>query len=159
MSKPVWYSTSNPSEIQACLAVLKPEVGCDIETDGLNPLTANIVCMCIADGDRVIVIDPWIPSQHAPLLTEAFASRTVVFHNGPNFDLIALERDGVVFGKVEDTLIAAHSFASHFPLKLDQQVSTFCDSGPWKIEVGMRESAGEKGAHLPHNLPPETRDR
>lgn len=37
-----------------------------------------------------------------------------------------------------DTLYAHHSYASHLPQKLDQLVSTYLDSGPWKIRFGRR---------------------
>ena len=48
----------------------------------------------------------------------------------------------------QDTLYAHHSYASHLPQKLDQLVSTYLDSGPWKIRFGRR-GGQEK------NVPPE----
>lgn len=38
----------------------------------------------------------------------------------------------------EDTLYAHHSFASHYRQALDQLVSEYLDSAPWKVEYGRR---------------------
>jgi DNA polymerase I-like protein with 3'-5' exonuclease and polymerase domains len=47
----------------------------------------------------------------------------------------------------EDTLIAHHSYASHYPQKLDQVVSTYLDSAPWKLDFGRRgDGAGGKAS-------------
>jgi len=137
-----------PEDIHRACALLSSTVASDIETDGLNPLTANIDCVCLSDGKRTVVISPWQPSVHAELYSRILSQRTVVFHNGYNFDHIALRRDGVLFGNVEDTLLAHHAFASHLPQKLDQLASTFTDSGPWKMENGMRGGNEEKGSPM-----------
>jgi len=59
-----------------------------------------------------------------------------------------------LYGNVEDSLIAHHSFASHLPKRLDWLVSEYCDSAPWKIVHGRRGGEGaaeEKGSvkHMP----------
>jgi DNA polymerase I-like protein with 3'-5' exonuclease and polymerase domains len=51
---------------------------------------------------------------------------------------------------LEDTLLAHHAFASHLPQRLDQVVSTYVDSGPWKVRFGRR-GAAEKGL-APHSM-------
>jgi DNA polymerase I-like protein with 3'-5' exonuclease and polymerase domains len=79
--------------------------------------------------------------------------RTVVFHNGYNFDQIVLEaQTGIRLrdDQLEDTLIAHHAFAAHLPQRLDQVVSTYVDSGPWKIRFGRR-GIEEKGI-APHSM-------
>jgi DNA polymerase I-like protein with 3'-5' exonuclease and polymerase domains len=83
--------------------------------------------------------------------------RTLVAHNGYAYDCLALERDGVVFdyAHVEDTLLAHHAYASHLPQRMDQLVSTYLDSSPWKVTHGRRGQE-EKGL-LPHQLSPEER--
>jgi hypothetical protein len=43
-----------------------------------------------------------------------------------------------------DTLYGHHSYASHLPQKMDQVVSTYCDSGPWKIRFGRRGASSKK---------------
>lgn len=144
----VYISLDKPDDVASACSALGGTVASDIETDGLNPITANIDCICLSDGKRTVVIAPWVPAIHAPLYSRIVSKRTVVFHNGYNFDQIALERDGVVFGKVEDTLIAHHAFAAHLPQKLDQVASEFVDSGPWKMEHGMRGGNQEKGSPM-----------
>lgn len=50
-----------------------------------------------------------------------------------------------MYANCHDTLLAHHAFASHLPQRLDQVVSEYCDSAPWKVQHGMRD-VGEKGA-------------
>ena len=144
----VYIVVDRREDIEACCAALGNTVASDIETDGLNPLTANIDCVCLSDGKRTVVISPWQPNVHAELYSRLVAKRVVVFHNGFNFDQIALRRDGVLFGAIEDTLLAHHAFASHLPQKLDQLAGEFTDSGPWKMENGMRGGNEEKGSPM-----------
>lgn len=157
-----WSTVDDPGDLRRTLDRFGPVVSCDIETTITGSvLTADIVCVGISDGKTTVVIDPWVPAAHAAIVSDAFRSRTVVGHNFLNFDKLALERDGVVFeGPVEDTLLAHHAFASHFPQKLDQVVSTFCDATPWKIVFGRRGGtvASEKGGLPPHKMPAAERD-
>lgn len=84
--------------------------------------------------------------------TENFFTVNGLVHNC--FDHIALERDGVKLdlSRVEDTLMAHHAFASHFPQRLDHVVSVFLPAcTPWKIKHGMRGGAEEKGL-LPDDM-------
>ena len=139
---------SRDEEVRKSLSRLADLVACDIETDGKNPITAHILCVGVSDGKKTTVVGPWRKSRHAKLLTDALAKRTTSFHNGFNFDHIALERDGVRLDmtRIEDTLLGHHAFASHFPQRLDHVVSVFVDaSTPWKIEHGRRGGAEEKG--------------
>lgn len=53
----------------------------------------------------------------------------------------------------DDTLLAHHASLSHLPQRLDQVVSEYLDSGPWKIKYGRRGQE-EKGA-APIELSPE----
>jgi uracil-DNA glycosylase family 4 len=147
--KRVFLVTDNVEQIAQCSEILGPEVACDIETERRRPLTpllARILCVQVSDGVRGIVIGPWDKRIHADALTRFLKGRTAIFHNGFCFDTPGLERDGVSFEGVnlEDTLTAHHTFASHYPQKLDHVVSTFLDSGPWKIRHGVR-GAEEKG--------------
>ena len=147
--KRVFLVTDNVEEIEAASKILGKEVGCDIETERikpLSPLLAQIYTVQISDGDRSIVIAPWDKKRHAAVLDKFLAGRTVVFHNGFVFDSVALNRDGVTLegAQIEDTLTAHHSFGSVFPQKLDHVVSTFTDSSPWKVRFGVR-GAEEKG--------------
>lgn len=131
-------------------------VSCDIETDGVDPLTTSILCIGVSDGETTAVVWPWHDG-----LAEGFAEwmRTkerVVFHNGFGFDTVVMAAHGVSFEgvRVDDTLLAHHAYASHLPQKLDQVVSEFLDSKAWKIQFGRRGS--KVHAKAPVDLPAET---
>lgn len=141
--------TDSPEDIAAVAKLLGPELGVDIETERIKPVSpilARTLCVQVSDGKRGIVISPWDPRLHAGPLMQMLKGKTAVFHNGYNFDHVALGRDGVSLDgvKLEDTLVAHHAFASHLPQKLDHVVATFIDSGPWKVRFGVR-GAEEKG--------------
>ena len=151
-----------PARVERELAKLRRDcVAVDIETDGINPLTARILCVGVGDGHDGVVIrwqddpdhDNALIPQLAKVLSDSLEWRqAVVFHNGYNFDHIALERDGVTLGdNVEDTLLALHSFASHLPKRLDWLASVYSDANPWKVKFGRR-GAEEKGL-APHKMP------
>lgn len=55
-----------------------------------------------------------------------------------------------MYDNVDDTLLGHHSYASHLPQRLDHVVSEYCDSKPWKIQLGSR-GGGEKG-QLPKDM-------
>lgn len=150
--------TSSPDDINEAAKLLGKEIACDIETERatpLSPLLVKILTVQLSDGDRSIVIAPWDQRVHAKPLSDFLAGRTVVFHNGYNFDHLALERDGVDLSKsqIEDTLVAHHAFASHYPQKLDHVVATFLDSSPWKMRFGMR--GGEEKGLAPQHVSPD----
>ena len=48
--------------------------------------------------------------------------------------------------KYQDTLVAHHAVASHFRQGLDQIVSCYLDSGPWKVTYGRRGASFKKQA-------------
>jgi uracil-DNA glycosylase family 4 len=148
-----YYAGDRKSELEKAFKKLGPVVSCDIETTYDPPTFAEILCTGVSDGKFGVVIGPWNAKAHAPFLNRMLRGKTVVFHNGYGFDQIALSRDGVTFKGVqlEDTLIAHHAFASHFPQKLDHVVSTFVDSGPWKILHGRR--GGEEKGLAPQDMP------
>ena len=144
------------------LRKLGPDIDVDVETgasisgadDGADPMRNRLLCVGVSDGDHTVVIWPW-RKTHAPLLNRALKrAKSVGMHNGYNFDQIVLDRNDVPFepldDKLEDTLIAHHTFASHMPQRLSHVASVFVDAGPWKITFKMGTGgASEKG------LPPE----
>jgi DNA polymerase I-like protein with 3'-5' exonuclease and polymerase domains/uracil-DNA glycosylase len=141
-----FVETNSPTEAARYLKTFSDEVTVDIETDGTDPLTAKITCVGVADCNdvsKVLVMNPWRRSLNA-VLQAALKKRTCVTHNGPSFDIIALEKRGIVFGRNEDTLIAHHAFASHLRQGLDHVASMYCDSAPWKILAKARGQE-EKG--------------
>lgn len=153
---------SRREDVRRELRKLKPVISADVETgastpggkDGADPLTNKLLCVGVSDGEHTVVIWPW-RRTHAPLLNAAFKrAKTISMHNGYNFDQIVLHRHGVPFEpieeKLEDTLIAHHTFASHFPQRLSHVASVFIDAGPWKTTFKQgKDGASEKG------LPPE----
>jgi uracil-DNA glycosylase family 4 len=159
LSPRTYFVTDNADEIRTAAAKLGSTVACDIETTSdkpLSPLTVRQLCACISDGERTVVVGPFDPRLHSAVMTEVLAHReAIVFHNGYNFDQIAQERDGIKLPleRVEDTLIAHHTFGSQYPQKLDHVVSVFCDSSPWKIKHGRR--GGEEKGQAPEDLPPD----
>ena len=152
---------SKREDIRRELRRLGPIVAADVETgesapgaaDGADPLRNRLLCLGLSDGEHTVVIWPW-RKTHAPLVLACFKrSKTVVMHNGYNFDHIVLDRNGVPFTEyekqIEDTLIAHHAFASHMPQRLAHVASFYCDIGPWKITFKRGGGGEEKG------LPPE----
>jgi uracil-DNA glycosylase family 4 len=153
---------SKRDEIRRELRKLKPVISVDVETgastpggkNGADPLRNRLLCVGISDGKHTVVIWPW-RKTFAPLVNTLFKrSTTIGMHNGYNFDQIVLKRYGVPFepieDKLEDTLIAHHTFASHMPQRLSHVASAFIDAGPWKTTFKQGSGgATEKG------LPPE----
>jgi uracil-DNA glycosylase family 4 len=144
----------------------KQDVTVDIETDGPDPLEAKMLCVGLGNAGekrRVVVAYPWT-NDMAPVLQELFdGGATLVGHNVITFDCIVLERYGISVGildkasqvdRVQDTLVAHHSFASHLPKSLAHCASVFCDAQPWKIVAKGGGGKSEKG-QLPHQLSPE----
>ncbi len=129
-------------ELNRMLNNLGKVVSCDIETTEEGPTVAKMLCVGFSDGIRTVVV-PW-NSSYKYALNRFFKKRKAIFHNGFAFDTIVLEKHGVIVPDVEDTLIAHHIFASHFPQRLDHLVSMYCDAEPWKIQFGKRVS-DEKG--------------
>ena len=50
----------------------------------------------------------------------------------------------MTYDNVHDTLLGHHTYASHLPQRLDQVVSEYLDSTPWKVTFGRRGTE-EKG--------------
>lgn len=142
------------------LASMSDTVTVDIETNDVDPMRCKITCVGVCDVNdvsKVLVLDPpprppnsgLAPDFFAqfpkllPVLQGALGERTCIFHNGPAFDVIALGRRGIVAGKIEDTLVAHRSMASHMPQALSHVASIYCDAQPWKQKF---KSAEEKSA-------------
>lgn len=150
-------------DVRRELAKLKPIISVDVETgastpggnDGANPNRNRLLCVGISDGKHTVVIWPWRKKTHAPIVNTLFKRCTAIgMHNGYNFDQIVLDREDIPFepfdDKIEDTLIAHHTFASHMPQRLSHVATVFLDVGPWKITFKKgKDGASEKG------IPPE----
>ena len=115
-----YYAGDIKKELAKAFKRLGPVVSCDIETTYDPPTFAEILCVGVSDGKFGVVIGPW----------DAKVTRSIPDSNVEKEDCripqwirvrtIALTRDGVTLreSQIEDTLIAHHAFASHFPQKL-----------------------------------------
>jgi len=153
---------SKREHVKRELRKLGDVISVDVETgasteggkDGADPIRNRLLCVGISDGDHTVVIWPW-RKTHAPLVNALFKRvKKIGMHNGYNFDQIVLDRFDVPFepieDKLEDTLVAHHTFASHMPQRLSHVASVFVDAGPWKVTFKQGTGgATEKG------LPPE----
>jgi len=146
-------------DVRRELAKLGPDIDVDVETgastdggkDGADPLRNRLLCVGVSDGDHTVVIWPWRKATHTPLLNRALKrAKSVGMHNGYNFDQIVLDRYDVPFeaidDKLEDTLIAHHTFASHMPQRLSHVASVFVDAGPWKVTFKQGTGGDREGA-------------
>lgn len=76
------------------LSILGLVVSCDIETDGIDVHTCNILSVGLSDGKNGVQLWPWNDRMSKALAAFLATREQVVFHNGHNFDLIVLERHG-----------------------------------------------------------------
>lgn len=156
---------ANKTSIRQELGKLGPVISIDIETipskpggpDGANPLRNKITCVGMSDGEFTVVLWPWLPQYAKHIIWLYKRAEKIGMHNGYCFDQIALARHGVPFepfdDKLEDTLIAHHTFASHMPQRLAHVASVFVDAPPWKIT--FKRGGGEEKGLPPEKLSPE----
>ncbi len=133
----------------------------DFGGDGLESVAAKKLGKVGADDVRVVLASPK-PGETAEsrkraqvvlramcaALNKFVQTRTIVGHNLASFDHIVLARYGVHLKKIEDSLLAHHTFASHLRQGLDHVASMYLDIGPWKIDFKQR-GAEEKGGLAP----------
>jgi hypothetical protein len=119
------------------------DLGFDVETVGLGPTRTALVCFALSDGELTIVV-PWSrgqngieqwwisPATAAGIVSRRLAKAVAVTHNGPVFDHIVAARYAIKIGAWEDTLLGAHSHASHLPKNLAHVATHYLDVPPWK---------------------------
>lgn len=132
------------ADLRAGIASLAgDDLGFDVETVGLGPTRTALVCFALSDGDLTIVvpwsraqngIEPWwiSPATAAGIVSRRLAKAVAVTHNGPVFDHIVAARYALRIGKWDDTLLGAHSHASHLPKNLAHVATQYLDIPPWK---------------------------
>lgn len=140
-------------ELAAALPQLAHDVVVDIETveacgdnksRGPDIHTNKITCLVVSDTKTAVVV-PWSRTQAGDgrffngnhervvaLINEAFATRTVISHNGPAYDHTGLEREGIIIDKWDDSLLGYHVITSLFPKRLGHVVACYIDAPPWK---------------------------
>jgi uracil-DNA glycosylase family 4 len=140
-----YKQTTSPEVARRLLKKMSGTVVVDIETDGADPMVAQMTCVGVCDVEntsKIVILDPWKRS-FAPVLRDALKNRTVVTHNGPQFDELVLRHYGIRYSKREDTLIAHHAFVSHLPKSLAHVGSVYCDASAWKTR--FKQGGEEKG--------------
>lgn len=159
------------TSVASVLSRLEKTVSVDIETTMDGATSCKLLCVGISDGKSSIVI-PWASARDMKpyygghqtkvfnALRSSLTNKIVVTHNGPSFDQIVLARYGIDLVKGtkgwEDTLLAHHTFASHFPQRLDHVVSMYLDVPPWKIVSKKRaNTSDDKGAWDPTKISDE----
>lgn len=156
--------TTDPKVAEGLLAKMGDEINVDIETDGNDPMEVGLTCVGIADvahirkwvegkvkrldKRRIVILDKkptakLLDRAMLPVLKRALKDRTVLTHNGPAFDEIALGRFGIRYRKRNDTLIGHYAFASDKPKALSFVSSIYNASSPWKIR--FKQGSEEKG--------------
>lgn len=135
------------------LELLKEEViAADVETTmAPSAMQAKLLCTVFADRKTSVVI-PWTtdmlglhnwwkePRAIAQAIEARIKKHTIVGHN-LSFDLPVYAMHGMHFDKFEDTILAQHVLASHFPKNLRHVASTYLDVAQWK----MFENRGDIG--------------
>lgn len=61
---------------------LGPVVSCDIETDGIDPMTTKMLCVGVSDGTLTSVVWPWRKRLARGFSKWMRGRKAVVFHNG-----------------------------------------------------------------------------
>jgi hypothetical protein len=130
-------------ELLHASAAASPEIGFDVETVGLGPTFTALVCFGLSDGVNTVVIPwstrsdgrtPWWANaaKVSRMVSELFAKRICVTHNGPAFDHIIARRYGLNIAAWDDTLLMAHACSPELPKNLAHVVTQGLDVPPWK---------------------------
>ena len=101
-----------PQLARTLLRALPPRAALDIETDGLDPYTCNILTVQVSGKEGTGYAFPWdimTPAEWA----QALAGRAWVFQNG-SYDVKVLAANGVFLRIAEDTMIM-HSLIDETP--------------------------------------------
>ena len=151
----VTYNPS-PEQLQQFLSDESRLYTFDIETDGIECLTAHIRCIAIGDGDEVMVVG--FRSNHRPkdqeglfldfyteleapaigsVLNQFFANKGLVKigHNAGYYDRIVLQAQmGVDPQPVFDTMLLHRNIESELPHSLAYVASLYTDAPSWKTD-------------------------
>lgn len=147
---PWYFVPKNADEAANFLAVNRPRVAVDVETDGVDAWTCGLRRVGIGDSREVMIFAPLSVKGHALLDADnALAQARVIgdyfrraprldVHNGIAFDSIILQRYGMPLPD-ETTFdsMVGHSigFTSELPHRLDFLGSMYTDAPYWKEDV------------------------
>lgn len=93
-------------------------VGVDVESAGLDPMSAPLLCVGLADGKTAVSV-PWPPpsEEFRQKIIHLLATKKVLTHNGQH-DILALKYNGLVARNYFDTLLAHAVIAPRMPHNL-----------------------------------------
>ncbi len=146
---PLVIHRPSPDELRAFLASL--DVGAyDVETDGIEPLTARLRCLAIGSADRVIVVPllgidgqtRFYPTHEEEQIRDVLRgyfvdpSKIKVGHNAGSYDRIVVEQHlRVTPAPVVDTILLHRLVDGELPHGLGFVASLYADLAPaWKAD-------------------------
>lgn len=150
--EPVVTTNPTPGELSSILARWQRErvpVAYDVETDGIDPLTANLRCICFATRTEAVVIGflsidgttrIWSDvdeRKHKDIITEFFVDPqvTLLGHNAGYYDRMVVEQWlGVTPRRLVDTILLSRLADSEMPKGLAFRGSIHTDVPAWKSE-------------------------
>lgn len=136
---------------------------CDVETDGIEPLTARLRCIGIGNGEDVCVV-PWLgidgktefytPADKAEIAALIRAWLTgpcvKVGHNFGVYDRLCLEQHfGVTPAPIFDTILLHRLVESELPHNLGFVASVYADVSPaWKADRTAITAETDRDLHV-----------
>ena len=149
---PPYFVARSAVEIDNFLAVERPYLAVDTETDGIDPWTCGLRRIGIGTAEGVMIYAPKSVHGHALMPTHEIEACTrvfgaafqrlpsLVFHNYWGFDSIVLhqQRMPVRDAAVHDSMVGhAIGPTSELPHRLDFLGSMYTDAPYWKDDVKM----------------------
>lgn len=118
------------------------DLAVDVETDGIDPVTAQLRCVGLAWGASTAVVAIYSVDGQYIADAAAVAALTAVlthsgickvFHNGAYDRTSIWTQLGIdVAGSIDDTMLAHHAVESELPHRLDYVSSVLLDAPSWK---------------------------
>jgi DNA polymerase I-like protein with 3'-5' exonuclease and polymerase domains/uracil-DNA glycosylase len=165
-SPPVIYYHPRAEDLRAFLADPSvPYWTYDVETDGIESLTANLRCVGIGTPEKVVIVgydgiqggrpfyQPHEQARVHEVLKEFFAdpNRMKVGHNAGNYDRIVIEQHfGVTPAPLLDTIMLHRLVESELPHNLGFLGSMYTGAPSWKTDREGRKLA--YGSETDHEL-------
>ena len=161
--EPTVIHQPDPDTLRAFLASL--DVGAyDVETDGIEPLTARLRCIAIGDADRVIVVPllgidgrtpfypEWQEAQIKDVMRGYFAdpARIKVGHNAGSYDRTVIEQHfGITPKPVIDTILLHRLVDGELPHGLGFVASLYAELSPaWKADRTATTAETDRELHV-----------
>ena len=154
-----------PDQLRTFLFRMNAEgiAACDVETDGIEPLTARLRCVGIGNGNEVCVV-PWLridgqtrfysPAEQSELtsiLREWLTGPCIkVGHNFGVYDRLNLEQHfGVTPTPILDTILLHRLVESELPHNLGFVASVYADVSPaWKADRTAITAETDRDLHV-----------